>query len=138
VGALATFGMMSSTCGLLENTMVWKPYTGALLLACFSQGMSLIFLKSNACIDRSLSLASSPGNSTDITANLSTCKLGSGGIVGVVALCLWFLTALISGKVAVGGVGEDRGVSKEEVAEEVAEKVVEMEEQARAPEIESQ
>jgi len=125
-----------------------QAFAGALMLTSICQGLSLIFLSSNACASRSVDLNAGINTTTSNSpfrteGTLSTCKLSSGGIMAATALCVWFFAAVFAAMSATAkdGVSEkdrrgdvESGVNNESAEEKTMGKEEIME---KAPETET-
>ncbi|CAB9511290.1 expressed unknown protein [Seminavis robusta] len=70
-----------------------------LLLACLFQGLTLLFLKSNLCNARTNPFFGSSILQSTGLVSLTTeeqCEVGRSAIVGIVAMCLWFLGGILA------------------------------------------
>lgn len=98
------------------------------LFTCLSQGLTFLFLKSNACQNNPLANVELP---PEITSAGAECNLSWGANTGIAATVLWFVTACMMCCI---GFKESKGAADEEIIDEeevvVAEKAVPAEEPA--------
>jgi hypothetical protein len=130
LGGLAAIAMTTATCQ--APTGYWKSYAGLLLLVCASQGLTLLFLRSNACAAHNMTLNTDAEDLFDTQGTVAKCKLSSGGILSACAVAVWFFAALFSALGTPGKKEADMAEGDEEVAKAAAEEAEKPKEEAEA------
>ena len=112
------------SCAAIGIPKLWKLVSLLFLIATISQGLTFLFFQSNACYDGPP--VETQGTSGLFDLQFTQCGLGNAAILGIVATCLWFVSALaavMAGKQAKAEVAEEaeevEAAEKVEPAEEV-------------------
>jgi len=109
------------SCAAIGMPKLWKLVSLLFLIATLSQGLTFLFFQSNACVDAPP--VETQGTSGLFELQFDQCGLGSAAILGIVATCLWFVSALaavMAAKKAKAEPAEEAEVAeKVEPAEEV-------------------
>jgi len=103
---------------------LWKLVSPLFFIATISQGLTFLFFQSNGCVDAPP--VETQGTSGVYDLQFSQCGLGSAAILGIVAACLWFISALaavMAAKKAKAEPAEEGEVAEKVDEGEVAEKV---------------
>ncbi|EED90614.1 predicted protein [Thalassiosira pseudonana CCMP1335] len=98
IGGLITFWALLSTC-LFYNKQMYRSGGGLFILCCLFQGLTLLFLDSNACnnniyIEKVKQLMPAVNLQFE-----DTCSMGSGAKCAIAATVMWFVTGMVSLKV---------------------------------------
>lgn len=96
IGGLVTFWVLFLAC-FFPSKMVFNKAGGLVfLICCLFQGLSILFLNSNACHDNALleSLNAQLPN-VDLTFQ-SSCSMGPGAKCAIAGTVLWFVAAVLS------------------------------------------
>lgn len=104
IGAVAMIGNCFALLGSSNPSKGYSLFAVAYLFCCLSQGLTLLFLQSNACQGNPIFDAELP------TDTIFECNLAWGGKVSAVATAFWFLAACMEGCVGMiykGGMDDE-------------------------------